>query len=208
MVKVCAGGTTIKGIDIYRGDMITDINLVKGFGIKYAFLKAFEYKVDDRFKSRWENMKTAGIIRGAYDFFHPSRDPLAQADAFLNIVGPLQKGDLPMVLDWESTDGVPSTSDKNAALSWLGRVQQISKITPIIYTAPYFADALKLDSRFKNYPLWIAHYGVKCPLVPAPWTNWQFWQGSESAHVPGIRDLCDLDLFNGSLDQLKALTVQ
>lgn len=207
MIRVCAPGPLVKGIDIYQGDLIQDINKVKASGVEYVFLKAYEYHIDFRFKSRWAAMKTAGLIRGAYDYFHPSLDPIPQADAFLNIMGHLEKGDLPPALDWESTDDVPVLRDKQAALDWLGRVEAVTKITPIIYTGPYFADALRLDSRFEKYPLWIAHYATKCPLVPNPWNTWAFWQNSgDKAHVPGMAGVCDTDVFNGDLDQLKAMT--
>lgn len=204
MKTICAQGPVVKGIDIYHGDMISNIGLVKA-GIEYAFLKAYEKTIDSKFKSRWVAMKTAGIIRGAYDFFHPNINPLTQANAFLNIVGSLEVGDLPCALDWESTDGVPSATDRANALIWLQHVEQSTGVIPIIYTGPYFADALKLDSRFGRYPLWVAHYGVSCPLVPSPWVNWTFWQTSESGSVPGISGHCDKDVFNGTLDQLKGL---
>ncbi len=202
MKKICAKGEVVRGIDIYHGDLIGDINQVKT-GAVYAFLKAFEYSADSRFAPRWKAMKTAGIIRGAYDFFHPSRPALAQATAFLNLVGTLEPDDLPCVLDWESSDGMPSGKDRDAGFEWLTTVENATKKTPIIYGAPYFLQALALDSRFARFPLWVAHYGVVCPLVPEPWKTWTFWQGSENNSVPGMIGHCDTDVFNGSLDDLK-----
>lgn len=203
MKTVCAKGSVTRGIDIYHGDLIKDIDQVKASSIQYVFMKAFEYSLDPSFKSRWASMKTHGIIRGAYDFFHPSKDALTQANSFLGIVGPLDDGDLPCALDWESTDGTPSATDRAKGLVWLEQVEKVTKKTPIIYTGPYFAQALALDSKFSRFPLWAAQYGVKCPVVPAPWTNWTFWQTSESGSVPGISGLCDTDVFNGTLDDLK-----
>lgn len=208
MNKVCAPGAVVPGIDIYHGDMISDITKVAG-AVKYAFLKATEGEnyVDTRFKARWAQVKTAGLIRGAYHFFHPAKSPVTQAHAFLDAVGPIGPGDLPLVLDWESTDGLPSTSDRLSAMRFLSIVETATKKIPIIYSSPYFLQALSLDAAFHRYPLWIAHYGVKCPLVPPPWKTWTFWQSSETSAVPGIQGHCDFDVFNGSLDELKALTL-
>jgi lysozyme len=202
MNKVCANGPVTRGIDIYHGDMITDASKLPG-QISYAFLKAFEYSVDPLFESRWAAFKARGIPRGAYDFFHPSKDPVAQADAFLKIVGPLDESDLPCALDWESTDGISSKLDRARGLAWLERVEQVTKKTPIIYASPYFLQDLWLDQKFARFPLWVANYGVKCPLVPNPFSMWTFWQTSESGAIDGIRGHVDLDVFNGSLDDLK-----
>lgn len=207
MKKVCAKGPVVRGIDIYHGDLIADVTKLKPAGIEYAFLKAFEYTEDSRFQSRWKSMKAHAILRGAYDFFHPSRDPVEQAIKFLNIVGPLDAADLPCALDWESTDNVPAATDRERALLWLEKVEKISGKTPIVYTGPYFADALRLDARFSRYPLWIAHYGTECPLVPNPWDDWTFWQTSETGFVPGIQGHCDKDVFNGTLEDLKKLCI-
>lgn len=204
MQRIPPKGKTIRGIDIYWGDMISDINVLAQ-NISYAFLKAFEYKADPRFELRWESCKTHGILRGAYDFFHPSRDPIAQAEHFLSLLKGMDEHDLPCILDWESTDGMPADKDRESAYLWLQTVEKATKKVPIIYISPYFALALRLDSRFKRYPLWVANYGVSVPSVPSPWDNWAFWQNiGDTGSIAGIRGHCDLDLFNGSVEDLKA----
>lgn len=205
MKRICAPGEVVRGIDIYHEDMISDINLLVSGGIKYAFLKATEgvSLEDSRFESRWLNMKRVGIIRGAYHFYHPSKDPYLQANIFLKELGTLEPADLPPVLDWESAEGTPTASDMNRAKVWLNRVQQATGRIPIVYGSPYFLQDLSLFSDFAVYPLWVAHYGVTCPSVPSPWGGWSFWQTSETGKVPGIQGACDKDVFNGSLLDLQ-----
>lgn len=207
MKSICATGPVTKGIDIYHGDLITDIQQVIAWGAKYAFLKAWEYSEDASFASRWPAMKKAGIIRGAYDFFHPGRDPIAQAKSFLNTFGGvLEDGDLPCALDFEVSDGVGRAPLLANALKWLEYVEAATKRVPILYMSSAFTT---LDSRFLKYGIWIANYGVQCPHIPdallvrKPRT-WDFWQGSESGKVPGMRGNCDLDLFNGDMAALQA----
>jgi hypothetical protein len=48
---------------------------------------------------------------------------------------------------------------------------------PLIYTYPYWAKAISLDSYFAQYQLWIASY-QPTPAVPAPWKDWTMWQRS------------------------------
>ena len=208
MQRICSNGPLVQGLDCYHGDIVQDWNQVANAGVKYVFLKASEFSVDPKFKMRWNALRDLGFIRGAYHFFHPSNDPAGQADLFLQTVGPLLSGDLPLVMDWESTDGQPSYKDRANAMTFLSRIENAIKTYPIIYTSPYFAEQLNLDIRFEKFPLWIAHYGVNCPSVPKPWKNWTFWQTSEQAKIPGVLGPCDEDVFNGSVDQLKALTIQ
>jgi lysozyme len=203
MRAICAPGPVTKLIDIYHGDYISDINQVIGSGVVGAYLKAWEYSEDSSFSFRWNALK-GKMLRGAYDFFHPDMSAVDQANSFLKVVGPLDVGDLPHMLDWESSGGTSALQDRNEGLAWLETVEKASGKTPIIYGSPYFLQALGLDDRFKRFPLYVAEYGVKCPLVPPPWDVWSFWQTSESGRVPGIRGPCDTDVFNGSLDDLKA----
>ena len=201
MMRVCQGANVVRGIDVSRWQGKLDWTAEKASGVEFAFTKATEGLTinDSTFQYNWAGLKTVGVMRGAYHFFHPGLNALNQAEYFCNTVGSLQKGDLPLMLDWESTDGVPSSSDKEDGFTFLQAVEHFSKKTPIIYTGPYFAQALSLDERFAKYPLFVAHYGVRCPLVPEPWKNWTFWQYSGT----GI----DHDLFNGILDQLKVMCI-
>ncbi len=198
---VCPKGPVTRGIDIYHGNYVEDFKQVAAHGIEYVWLKAWEYHIDDTFKTRWATLKTDGIIRGAYDFFHPAKDPISQANSFLNVVGHLDAGDLPCALDWEVTDGVGIADDQKAALKWLEYVERATKKTPIIYMSSSF---MPLDQRFDRFGLWVANYGVTCPHVPNRRQSWDFWQSSESGRVPGMRGMSDTDVFNGDLAALKA----
>lgn len=209
MEIVCASGPSTCGLDLFHGDKIVNIDQVVASGIKFCFLKATEGLtiVDSTFASRWSGLKTKGLVRGAYHYFHPSLDPLAQAAFFLHNVGPLDAGDLPCVMDWEVSDGIGAMLNIEYGLKFLQLVEKMTRKIPIIYGSPYFLQSLGLDQRFTRYPLWIAEYGVPCPKVPAPWTNWTFWQNSEVWPVPGIGN-CDVDYFNGSLEQLQLFAAE
>jgi lysozyme len=38
--------------------------------------------------------------------------------------------------------------------------------------------------------------------------SWQFWQHSDVGTVPGIKNDVDLNVFNGSIDDLRQLTLK
>lgn len=206
MQRVCAGNT-VKGIDVSHYQPKVDWHEVKRAGYEFAFLKASEgHSPDLMFKAHRASAREAGVLTGAYHFFHPSQDPSQQAKFFLGQVGALQPGDLPCVLDWEATDGMPGQADRERGFLFLDAVERATGHAPIIYGSPYFLQALSLDLRFARFPLWVAHYGVSCPLVPAPFVTWTFWQSFDKGQVPGVgRD--DVNVFNGDLASLKRFAV-
>lgn len=212
MQRICAAGPVTRGIDIYHGNHLVSAPQLKQGGIDYAFLKATEglSYVDSSFASRWATLKSVGLIRGAYHFFHPSKGAIQQANFFANVVGPhLEAGDMPCAVDWESTDGVPALADTINAMTFIKEVERITGKRVIIYSGPYFLSLLPgLSPAFEAHPLWVSNYGVSCPSVPSPWKNWTFWQGGQRSNIPGMYGPCDTDVFNGTLAQLQEFVVK
>jgi lysozyme len=204
-IKVC-GLTTVNGIDVYHGDnggKAINWTAVKAAGIDFAFAKATEstnYQ-DAMFSTNWAGMKSAGIVRGAYHFFHSDVDPVAQANYFLAEVGAVSPGDL-LVLDLETTNGQTEATIAAHAATFLKTVATSSGVTPFLYTSPAFLSDFTL---LGAYPLWVANYGVSCPNVPAPWSTYTFWQSTGTGSLSAISGALDLDSFNGTLAQLQAL---
>lgn len=210
-LKVCAGPTTVKGIDVsvYQGTV--NWTQVKGAGVQFAFVRVSDGKnsLDTQFAANWKNTKTAGVVRGTYQFFRPSQDPIVQADLLLSQLsknGGLQPGDLPPVLDLESTDSQPAATVVARAKQWLAHVEAALGVRPIVYTAAFMSSTI--GNNFSGYTLWVANYGVTCPTMPSGWSKWAFWQSSDSGSVAGISGGVDTDVFDGSLADLKKLTLQ
>jgi lysozyme len=201
-VTVC-GQTTVKGIDVYHGDnggSAIDWNKVKAAGISFAFAKATESTnfTDSMFATNWAGMKSAGIVRGAYHFFHADVDPTQQATFFLKAVGTLQSGDL-LVLDLETTNNQTQTTILSNAETFMSAVKSQSGVTPILYTSPAFLSSF---GTLGQYPLWVANYGVSCPTVPSAWKSYTFWQSTGTGSLSALSGAVDLDTFNGTLSDL------
>ena len=59
-----------------------------------------------------------------------------------------------------------------------------------------------------RFPVWLAHHtNAAAPQIAAPWSSWTFWQYSGNGQAAGVTLPVDLDRFNGSLDDLRKLTV-
>jgi lysozyme len=204
-VVVC-GQTSVKGLDVYHGDNggnPIDWNAVAAGGMSFAFMKATEGTtfVDSSFATNWPGVKAAGMVRGAYHFFHSDLDPVVQATFFLATVGPITQDDL-LVLDLETTNGQTAATILSHAETFMATVKAKSGTTPILYTSPAF---LTSYGTLGAYPLWIANYAVTCPNVPSEWSTYTFWQSTGSGTFAPLSGSVDLDTFNGTLAQLKAL---
>ena len=205
--KVCAAGTRLPGIDVstYQGRI--DWNAVKNAGIKFAVIRASHGAgiQDDTFAYNWSHAKSAGVVRGAYHYFQPEQDVNVQANQFVQIVGQLEPGDLPPVLDVESTGGLTATQVANKVHKWLTIVEPALGRTPMIYTGKYFWQDNVGSADETASPLWVAQWGVTCPDLPSPWTSWKFHQTSDNGRVAGINAAVDTDVFNGTMDDLLAM---
>ncbi|GAB4417671.1 MAG: hypothetical protein Kow002_04170 [Anaerolineales bacterium] len=200
----------VPGIDVSHWNGTINWKLVRGDGIRFAFMKATEGTAyeDDTFPKNWKDAKSVGILRGAYHFFHPNMDAKKQADLFIKYVKKTNDlGELPPVLDLEVQDNQPNSVIISRAKTWLDQVEQEFGKRPIIYSSPGF-----LKYQFselgggppawtKNYDLWIANYEPS-PWLPPGWPKWTFWQHSKTGLVSGINASVDLNWFNGTLDEL------
>ncbi len=206
-VRVCLGTTSALGVDVsvYQGTV--GWGAVRRSGRSFAIARVSDGLThpDSRFAANWAGMKSAGLVRGAYQFFRPGQDAVAQADLLLRAVGTLGRGDLAPVIDVEVLDGKSGAAVAQQVGKWVQHVAAATGRTPIIYTAPGFWAGLSGTSGFAREKLWVANWGVSCPSVPAPWKAFELWQSADNARVAGISGLVDGDVFNGSIARLHDL---
>jgi lysozyme len=205
-LRVPPGPETVNGIDISHWTPVTSWQEVKATGIGFVIMKASDGSigVDPSFKSNWAACDQWKIKRGAYHFFHPDQDPIAQAKHFLGLVLPISIADFPLILDFENHGGVNPNQQIVSALSFLNQVEVATNQTPIIYCSPGFINDIGNPPAFSRFPLWVANYEVTAPSVPKPWSNWKMWQKASNGKCPGITGDVDLNIFNGNLSQLSS----
>jgi GH25 family lysozyme M1 (1,4-beta-N-acetylmuramidase)/LysM repeat protein len=207
---------TVPGIDVSFWNAGIDWPKVRAAGQRYVFAKATEgdFYADPTFDDNWRGAKVAGLLRGAYHFFRSNVDPKKQADKFINYVKSMKDdGELPPVLDLETHDGQAKAKIIARAKTWLDLVEPAFDKKPIIYSGQFF-----LQDHFseagggppvwaKDYALWLAQYpnqyvpGMQ-PVLPRGWFKWTFWQYTDKGQVNGINARVDLNVFNGTLEDL------
>jgi hypothetical protein len=161
---------------------------------------------DSYFAGNWSGMKANGVVRGVYQFFRASEDPVAQADYLVQQVGSIGPGDLPPFADVETLDNVSIAQNVSNLQSWWNEVQTKLGITPAIYTSKrVWALLNNPTSGFSAMDLWVANWGVSSPALPPEWRDWTFWQYTDSGTVNGITGSpgVDLSYFHGSVTDLQ-----
>lgn len=186
----------IKGVDVYHLDQVDSFHNLAAVGIAFIFIKASQgIDSKDPLHDEYSQRATeAGLIRSSYHFFTPD-DPLKQAAWFVECAGNRTKT-LPLALDVETYfEGVGQ-----AAAACAAELKRLTGRYPIIYSSDSFYQSYLKDFLPTDATLWIARYGGMAPV-----TACQFFQFSESGTVAGITGAADLDVFQGTLDELTAL---
>jgi lysozyme len=111
---------------------------------------------------------------------------------------------LPPVLDVEAANFHDVAVFRREVARWLRLIEAHYGVRPILYSNHSFYQR-HLAGHFDAYPLWLAHYEVERPAMPA--NKWIIWQHSDEAYVPGIRGVVDFNVFQGSFEALQALRV-
>jgi lysozyme len=204
---VCGAGPTVKGIDVsfYQGTI--DWSKAKADGVVYAMIRVSDglANPDSKFAANWAASRTAGVIHGAYQFFEPGDDPIAQADMLLSKMGSFKADDLPPTIDVEVTGGLSPATVAAKVKQWVAHVKAKVGRDPIVYTGMYFWRDSVGGANVLPAPLFHAQYtSAACPDIAAPWTDWAFWQYTSSGAINGISGSVDVDRWNGTKPQLLA----
>lgn len=202
------------GVDVSHWEPRVIWQEVKDAGYEFAFMKACQGIVtDEKFRDYWRDCK--GILpRGAYCFYDPryaSISPARSAAYFWDLIKD-DPGELPPVLDIERYTSGPYHGARYW-YDWIANFHLLSGRYPLIYTAYYYwTDNVVinpvLDVRWfaEKCDLWVANYETTVPMIPYPWTDWLYWQHSETGTVPGVYNQfgqlteCDLNYYKGTID--------
>ncbi len=196
----------VHGLDVSHYQSRINWEVVASQEIDFTFVKATEGEEmkDSLFATNWAALKRVGILRGAYHFFHPRLSAFRQARNFIKTVD-LQPGDLPPVLDVETTNGSSSAIILNRMRSWLQIVEAHYGVRPVIYTNLRFYEKY-LAREFADYPVWIARYNYQPPRL-SDRQHWHFWQYGDTGRINGIDGDVDFNVFYGSREELSVLCV-
>lgn len=203
----------LKGLDVYNLDVEVKWDQVAEADNAFAFVRgAYGDTPDPSAGIHAAGARAAGLKVGIYHFFRARMDSDKQLGALLRALDAVNAGpgDLPPAIDIEDNpyfDGAWQPADNPAYLAavrhWIDVVTARVGRAPVIYTRASFWDALTGTKGLNTCPLWVASYREIAPKLPADWSDFTFWQYSESGSVPGIGRPVDMSYFNGDATALK-----
>lgn len=205
-------GYSIHGIDIshHQGTINWEELSQASLGeapITFIMIKGTEgtSHTDSRFSQNFSQAGKGHYVRGVYHFLTPrAGSGRAQARFYLSKVK-LKDGDLPPILDIERTGKLTKEQLRHEALQWLNECEKAYGRAPIIYTYRKFKEKYLDGPEFERYPYWIAHYYLSSLDYSGPW---KFWQHNDCGQIPGIKGDVDLDIYNGSMYDLRKLCIE
>jgi GH25 family lysozyme M1 (1,4-beta-N-acetylmuramidase) len=173
-------------------------------------------RADRKYAERRDEAKRRGYKWGAYHFGKPG-DPIKQADFFLDTVKPA-KDDL-IALDLESTDAKDMSLDE--ARVFIKRIREKTGRYPLIYANNEVAKAISqqygADDVFAKTHLWYARFKRSVTDFPqGTWKTYTLWQFSSEQNcspakrsaclytVPGTEYDMDIDVYNGTIEELRS----
>ena len=241
----------------HPNDKLIDFKMMFESGMRFVLIKASDaQEAADIETMKWlvgdrNAAQAAGLYTGMYHFAYlPNsedsdyviRDAKAQAQKViwrLASLGGYNERDLPLALDLENNCVKKNKSGvciKNMSRSmvtlwaetWLKTIEDKTGRKPFLYSYSQFLEGATARSEIlRQYPLWLAHYGVN-PADPIAqpgqratigcfvhsWSSancssqWQIWQYSSCGigskyGVPSAR--LDLNVFRGSAENFLAL---
>ena len=197
----------IHGIDVSRHNDRINWSRVRemeagGVRLQFVFIKATEGATlsDKQFDKNWAEAKKSAMRRGAYHFYHPTRDPLKQATNFIRHVE-LSEGDFAPVVDFEVINGQSDETIVNGLKLWLKTVEDHYQARPIIYTNGNLYRRY-IKGNLDEYPLWIADYSAQHLRSYNP-DKLYLWQHNQNGYVKGIRGQVDFNVFVMDTDRLR-----
>lgn len=206
----------LEGIDVSRWQGEPKWAKVKAAGIRFVIAKATQGNglVDPQYARNRKRLRAVGIPFSAYHYADPQAgvgDAVAEADHFVSTAR-LDGRNLLPVLDLERHNDLSAEQLAEWAKAWLARVEQRLGVKAVIYTKSSFWVQHMDDTRWfadNGHQLWIAHWNVASPSVPAAnWggRGWVLWQHAVQPGLDGIKGKVDRNRYNGS--SLAALRIR
>lgn len=191
----------IKGIDLASYQGAPDFDKVAATGTVFGFTKVTEGETYTfpGFRRNRSEMQRVGMVPGMYHFTQGGT-PVAEADYFLGAVGPLGGGEQ-LALDCEVTLPDPP----GYCLAFLDRVYQRTGVRGWVYLNRDTVDNHNWGLVARYYPLWLAEpNGIQDFSAVPYWGSPGIKQYSWSGRVLGIAGKVDLDVFNGTVADLRS----
>jgi len=191
-------------LDLSHWDPADDYDAVRREGYVGIIFKATEGQsyTDDTYTQQQRAAKQAGLCWGSYHFADAS-DVLGQIENYMRFAAP--DPDELFCLDWEDNPTGNGRMSVDDAKIWIREVERRLNRPGqcVIYSGNTAKEQIHgNDPFFGSRRLWLAHY-TDNPTWQQSWDTYWLWQYTETGHVNGVDDACDINSYKGTADQLR-----
>ncbi len=194
-----------QGFDVSLHQGAIDWAQVVDAAFDFVFIRALlGTTLDSRLVENLAGALSAGLETSVYHVVHEDVSAERQAATLLETLAALKLcSRLPVALDIERPLAAGSTNAHRRTLEHARIVAaflQDAGYRVMIYTGAWWwnpATAGVDVSWATALDLWVATYGTQAPILPNGWSDWRFWQYTNSGRVAGISKNVDLNTFSG-----------
>lgn len=190
--------SSLHGIDISHWAGRIDFERVRKDGIRIVYIKATQGSdyVDPDFERNYRDAHKEGLAIGFYHYVTARNIAEARDEArfFSEHIRDKVQHAKP-AMDFEVFGSLTTSEVREISRHFLTTLEEETKHKPMIYCDASNASSRFADDRFREYPLWIADYGVTRPDMENPWRRWSGWQYTDHGRVHGISGHIDRDYF-------------
>ena len=190
--------SSLHGIDISRWEGRIDFERVRKNGIRIVYIKATQGTdyVDPDFERNYRDAHKEGLAIGFYHYVTARSINEAREEARFFASHIREKvNHVKPAMDFEVFGELTTAEIREISQHFLTTLEEKTKHKPVIYSDSSNASSRFADDRFREYPLWIAEYGVTRPNMENPWHRWSGWQYTDRGRVRGISGYVDRDYF-------------
>lgn len=185
----------VLGLDVSHWQNNVDWQALWDEGYRFVFIKVSQgYNHEDsRWLEHYHAARAMGFIVGAYHWFSPSINGIAQAGWFYSVIKDVE-WDLPPVLDVEEKSSLSTATYAARVRACINEIRDLWQRQPMIYTS---ASKWKYTGNMTIADVywWVAHWTTRSsPTLPANCPGWTVWQFA--------CDKYDRNRFNGTYNDL------
>ena len=186
------------GIDVSHWAGRINFHKVKQAGIRIVYIKATQGTtiVDPEFERNYRDADREGLCIGFYHYVTARNLEQARKEAafFYEKIRDKNQHARP-AMDFEQFGNLARHEICDISIHFLRELEKNFGHRPAIYSDAANASDVFDDDRLREYPLWIAQYGVSKPDMENNWKRWSGWQYTDSGEVKGVSGRVDRDYF-------------
>lgn len=207
LTSVCFADEYYDGIDVSSYQGVIDFSEIpSNYEAIYIRAGGGDDFVDEKFQENYENAQNYDLYFGFYYYVTASTIEQAQnqATAFATLIENIDYSLRP-AMDFENFSSLTTDEINDIGLAFLLKLEELTKITPVIYSDAYNVETYFINTDFSKYPLWVADFAnlddPNSYVLPTNnlWTSWSGYQYTDNLEISGISDKVDGDIFKSAL---------